>query len=80
MESNWRFNVWNLGWSHSGIGLIARRLAGPTGGPFLSDIRFGNVALTLQAPLPGVPPGFSIFVACPDPNANFPYGFDVLAD
>lgn len=80
MESSWRLNVWELGWSLSDVGLLAREV---TSSSFQSDL-----------PVPGLPGWHWLFDFALDlgmyvpafprqdtaGQPHFPFGNDVLPD
>ena len=80
MESNWRFNVWDQGWSYSTLRLLARINSGTFAGKWLGATEFASLFVILQDVGPGQPPVFFGFGTPPASHPHFPYGFDVLAD
>lgn len=87
MESNWRFNVWDLGITSTTVELIAR-LREPN--DFVGGVVTGAyISKMPESPNAGVVwflyQGSSFLnaggiVLAPNPKPNFPFGWDVLED
>jgi len=80
VESNWRWNVWEMGWSSSPIRLLARLNVTPDIaigkwiGPLGPLVAYLNYVPILDEWI------LSAVQTLPFPGAHFPYGYDVEPD
>lgn len=80
MESNWRFNVWELGFSGSTIRLAARLRGYPF--PIWVTLIEPDVNTRWQGFILGFDPtfGWQSVLSNLDPVGPFPFGYDVDPD
>ena len=80
MESNWRFNVWDLGATYMQWELIAR-LTGVPFGLWIAKRRiFDGMYDTIRPPGLNQPPAVLATSPIPVTDPHFPYGRLVLPD
>lgn len=80
MESDWRWNVWALGWEQSGFTMAARELAEPRWVVFNGNDTDAFYYKAFENPLGS---GIYVFLttfAKPAPGARFPFGNAVSPD
>lgn len=79
MESDWRFNVWEIGLAQSNIELAAYILTGPVAGRYLVKGRLP--VINTHAGTAVDDPTFGYVVSTfPQPPGPFPWGFNVTPD
>lgn len=80
MESEWRLNVIDLGWSRGPYGLIARVSGAPFGLWIGSHLDYDGQYTVFNLPLStGIITPIGT-VAIPSAHPHFPYGVSVLPD
>lgn len=80
MESRWRYNVAETGWSDGPYRLIARKLGAPLVFWIAAHVASDGMYTILQDSLfLGFPQPFAV-LPIPTTNPHFPYGWDVVAD
>lgn len=80
MESNWRFNVADLGYALSDWELAARRVVGPQVQYVVKRQGFAGFWFLYVVSSPGTLPVLNSVHRVPSTHPHFPYGEPVIAD
>lgn len=80
MASNWRLNVWRLGWSNGPFRKIARVRGGFLFDSYVGDVKIGPFNTLWEVPLGTDFLGNPQFVILPFGNRPFPYRLNVDPD